>query len=139
MTTPPAAAAHSTARPAGPTYIATAAAPVAEMCPRAGHEYEPALKCRACAAEQLADQDPDTAPQRPVEAPEAIRVVAERHRARTVHGTSSGRSFAAPAELLQVTGLPVPRCDRCQAVYVDTDDGRASHRTVFGHLPAVGQ
>ena len=110
---------------------------VTEMCIRAGHEYEPALKCRACAAEQLADEAPDTAPQRPVEAPPAIRVVAERHRARASHGTSPGRSFGQPAELIPVTGADVGRC-QCTATYVDTPDGREAHRTVFGHEPATG-
>lgn len=39
----------------------------------------------------------------------------------------------------QTAGVPPPaevtKCVRCGAVYIDNHEGRAAHRTVFGHQP----
>lgn len=109
--------------------------PVEPACKLAGHEYEPAANCRACAADRLADTEADRAPMRPTEPPPAIVEVAERHRARQAPPRPGRREFAQPAELQPPDGFDVARCGLCGGHYVDTDAGRAAHVPVFAHAP----
>jgi hypothetical protein len=105
-------------------------------CDRVGHETEIATKCRACAADRLADNDAG-GPMRPSPPPAEITAIAERHRAQASRGSTRGRQFAQPVELIPVDGSGVTRCARngCGATYVDTPDARDAHQAVFGHQP----
>jgi hypothetical protein len=107
--------------------------PDGDPCGRPGHEHEPAASCRACAAERLADDAPDLAPQRPVPPPAEFRSAPQRQPAdvapRVLDRAALGQEFS-------LAGIDDVRACHCSAMFVDTADGRASHRTVFGHMPS---
>lgn len=103
-----------------------------DRCERAGHEHEAAATCRACRAEQLADLEPDAAPQRPVPAPAEFREAPPRRAERP----DFGRDFGQASPLSAPEG--VSRC-WCGAAFIDSRDGRASHDAVFGHHPQAAE
>jgi hypothetical protein len=100
-----------------------------DRCERAGHEHEAAATCRACRAEQLADLEPDAAPQRAVPAPAEFR---EAIPARAVRPHGGGRDFGQTSPISAPEDIT--RCS-CGAAFIDSRDGRASHDAVFGHHP----
>ena len=105
-----------------------------EHCPIQGHEYESATNCRACAADRAAGDQP----------PEPGRLVAP-----PADWTRALRPPAAPRSAANRWATPVVAtpgaltalCARCdpQTTYLESDEGKTAHNTVFGHYPPLSE
>lgn len=113
--------------------------PGEDRCRFAGHEHESAARCRACAAEEAAGDQPEPT-SAPVPAPPAIVALANRRRTRVeAGGLPESRSFANDQPLAQPAPFDVSRCARtgCGGYFVRDPAGYGAHKSVFGHEPVV--
>jgi hypothetical protein len=105
-----------------------------EHCPIQGHEYEPATACRACAADRAAGDAPPV-PGRLL-ADDGTRTAALRA---AVAPRSAPNRWATPP--VAEPGAQPLRCPRCrpETAYLESNEGKESHNTVFGHYPPTSE